>query len=152
MKLQGKNPHKFARLARVMSGHAPCGEFVRRFNLPGLTECLCNEEIEESLIHVFHECPLWIKTYKDECHHGKALKLKLEDIEVFLATNRMALTFEVRGWIENYWEDYTEGNLDSEWAEKLVSYISLPKALWVAGGSQLNDLPTFQKEGDEDFV
>lgn len=55
----GTNNRKFARFTHVATGHFPCGEFRRWFNLEGPTVCGCGAAWDDR-VHMLHDCLLWI--------------------------------------------------------------------------------------------
>jgi hypothetical protein len=59
----GKNTVLYSRLGRVISNHAPTGDFMIRFNKEGYPYCLCDPtgNTLETRDHVLYQCPFWIR-------------------------------------------------------------------------------------------
>ena len=52
----GTDNSLYARLCRALCGHAPIGEYRRRFNLQGATSCPCGHE-HKTRAHIIDTCP-----------------------------------------------------------------------------------------------
>ena len=49
----------FSRMTRIIKNHGQIGEYYRRFNIPGETQCLCGVH-HQTRRHLLSRCPLMI--------------------------------------------------------------------------------------------
>ena len=97
---------EFARATRLATGHAPIGEFRRRFELGGPSLCACGGGVE-SRRHMMSVCPIWNRTphlngINDGTHGENITPAAFLD---FLKRNPMAATFEWDAHVREVLED-----------------------------------------------
>jgi hypothetical protein len=95
LKLLGMDTQLFARVARFVTGHMPCGAFRERFHLEGHHECWCGKALE-TCYHILYECPLWIRKHPPPGPDG-AQRVGIWGIIDFLKLNPSVGTFE---WLD----------------------------------------------------
>ena len=76
----GNKLRQFARITKMLTNHAPIGEFRKRFHLDGPQKCwACNSQNQlETRDHMVWECPGWIHPFltdipKDQTERTKKL-------------------------------------------------------------------------------
>ena len=117
----GKDSRLCARLARILTGHAPIGAFRERFHLDGPVDCLCGHPVE-SVAHILDECPLWIRKWAPRSR----LLQNLEDLDPFaevlwfLRKNPMVATFEFVDWQLKAEEELANGAEDGFYCNQLL--------------------------------
>ena len=83
-----------ARSCRGITGHAPLGEFCRRFHLEGPTECRCRwwNPVLQTRDHVLRVCLLF------EREHHRQAPVSIKDWTESLKVNPAAFAFPPREW------------------------------------------------------
>ena len=96
MKYAGNNAKLMARFVRTLTGHAPIGEFRKRFKLDGSTSCQCGE-IEWSVKHVLIDCTLWYRKHDWFSRQLQSIQEldPFKSVGPFLESNPLAFSFEV---------------------------------------------------------
>ncbi|OCH90074.1 hypothetical protein OBBRIDRAFT_696197, partial [Obba rivulosa] len=91
----GGDARLFARFTRVVTGHAPVGDFRERFHLDGPVDCLCGHAVE-SIQHILWQCPVWIRKWRPQSRMLEELERldPFADVLWFLRMNPLAATFE----------------------------------------------------------
>ena len=89
------NSHILARLAWLLTGHAPIGRYYStKPYFQWDTKCTCNGKTLQSRNHILDHCPLYIHHWESWQHIQKIKEHPLQELVEFLITNPLAFTFE----------------------------------------------------------
>jgi hypothetical protein len=153
----GKNTVLYSRLGRVVSNHAPTGDFMIRFKKEGYPYCLCDPtgNTLETRDHALYHCPFWIREGIEYSRTGEPASWNLDSLETsqyadwrtvlsFLKWNPLAFTFEWRALVEHAQSAMARKQAGTEyWATKEYAFFKLicdrPKdfEVWKAVGKHL---------------
>jgi hypothetical protein len=135
----GKNTVLYSRLGRVVSNHAPTGDFMIRFKKEGYPYCLCDptENTLETRDHVLYHCPFWIREGIEYSRTEEPASWDLDSLEAshyadwrtvlsFLKWNPLAFTFEWRALVEHAQSAVAWRQAGAEyWATKEYAFFKL---------------------------
>lgn len=79
-------------LTQVMTGHGGFSEYLHRFKCKGSPACLCGPEIEETVMHILTECPIYGRKRLD-IEYEIGIEIKSENIRDIIADKHLRKKF-----------------------------------------------------------